>query len=155
MNAGSTVSAAVAVPLALAFGGWREALIAFAVFGSLSVLAWIWLGPPGRPDRARRSEGTHLPWRDPVAWLVALVFWLSAFPFYALTAWLASAYIELGWSSVDAGTLVALVGLAGLPASLVVGGLSDRYGSRRAWLMGSAAVLIVATAGKPPRAETR
>jgi CP family cyanate transporter-like MFS transporter len=149
---GSTVSAALAVPLALALGGWREALVAFAVAGVGSVGAWLLLvrrGPSERdpePDAEPARRG-RVPWRHPIAWLVAMVFWLSAFPFYALTAWLASAYVELGWSSVDAGTLVALVGVSGLPASLAVGGLSDRVGSRRAWLAGSSVVVIVAAAG--------
>ena len=172
---GSTLSAALAVPLALALGGWRSALAAFAFAGGLSLVAWLLIMRGRRasfgadPDRAdaqgvvppaedRERPGStdaapgarrpaRLRWRDPVAWLLAILFWFSAFPFYGLMAWLAAAYVEQGWSEVAAGTLVALVGLAGLPASLIVGWAADRGGSRRSYLVGCSAVLVVATAG--------
>jgi CP family cyanate transporter-like MFS transporter len=170
---GSTLSAALAVPLALALGGWRGALAAFAFAGGLSLVAWLLImrgrrasfaADPHRPaaqgalhqDRERpgstdAAPGARRParlrWRDPVAWLLAILFWFSAFPFDGLLAWLAAAYVEQGWSEVAAGTLVALVGLAGLPASLIIGWAADRRGSRRSYLVGCSAVLVVATAG--------
>jgi CP family cyanate transporter-like MFS transporter len=149
---GSTLAAVLAVPLALAFGGWRGALTAFAVLGAVSLLAWV--GLEGRPTltlpRRRLSSEARPPgrWRDPVAWLLAVLFWLSAFPFYGLTSWLAAAYVERGWSELDAGMLVALVGLSGMPASLIIGYLGDRVAaSRRVYLVGSSLILIVSTAG--------
>ena len=98
---------------------------------------------PRRVLGGRRVSGGGTPF----AWLLAILFWFSAFPFYGLMAWLAAAYVEQGWSEVAAGTLVALVGLAGLPASLIIGWAADRGGSRRSYLVGCSAVLVVATAG--------
>ena len=59
---GSTLSAALAVPLALALGGWRSALAAFAFAGGLSLVAWLLImrgrrasfgADPTRPDAQR------------------------------------------------------------------------------------------------------
>ena len=138
------------MPLALLLGGWRGALLAFAAVTVLAlVLWWVLSGPdpvrPGQPPRARRF--TAIAWREPAAWLLAIIFWLEALPFYGLVAWLPSDYVERGWSAFAAGLLVSLVGLFGMPASLIVGWLSERFPSRREPLIGSAAILIVALLG--------
>jgi CP family cyanate transporter-like MFS transporter len=155
---GSTIGAAVAVPLAVSLGGWRAAMLAISVLIVASWLGWRWLTTYSE----RRAAGTRtarpgvdqpdlsvprIDWRDPIGWWLAAVFWLSALPFYGLISWLAAAYVERGWSEVDAGNLVALVGLAGLPVTLVAAWAADRVGSRRAYLAGFSVAFIGAGAG--------
>src|SRR5262249_55854944 len=64
-----------------------------------------------------------------------------------LTSWLAADYVERGWSELSAGLLVSIVGLAGLPASMIMGLLSQRIPSRREPLMVSCVLLVVALFG--------
>lgn len=89
----------------------------------------------------------HVDVRSPIAWWLALIFWLSALPFYGLMSWLAAAYVERGWTEIAAGALVGVVGFAGLPATLVVSWLADRVGSRRAYLVGPAIVFVLSGVG--------
>jgi CP family cyanate transporter-like MFS transporter len=169
---GSTIGAAVAVPLAIALGGWRDAVAVTSVALVASWLGWRMLTRPAARmapaadagvSSARAGGGgdeesaaipvgevaatPRLDWTDPMGWWLAAIFWLSALPFYGLSSWLAAAYVEHGWSEVDAGNLVAVVGLSGLPVTLVAAWAADRIGSRRLYLTAFSLVSIVAGAG--------
>ena len=146
---GSTVSAGIAVPLSLALGGWRGTLEAYAAVAMVSVAGWLLFAPrsPRPPRRTGRGLIAPIAVRSPVAWLLAALFALTAVPYYGLSAWLPSAYVERGWSAVDAGALLAAFGLAGLPASLVASVLADRVGTRRHYLVIASLVVIVSLTG--------
>jgi CP family cyanate transporter-like MFS transporter len=149
---GSTIGAGAAAPLAIALAGWRPT-VAVVSLGLLTTwVGWGWLtrsdAGSGRPENPGDVAPTpHLEWSDPMGWWLAAIFWLSALPFYGLTSWLAAAYVEHGWSEVDAGTLVAIVGLSGLPVTLVAAWAADRIGSRRTYLTAFSLAFIVAGAG--------
>ena len=129
---GSTLAAALAVPLA-AGGDWRWSLLLFSVATFGSVAAWLLL-VRGEPDRGRRPPAVRLPWRQPVAWLLVVVFGLQSALYYGVIAWLPNVYVERGWDPTDAGTLLAICNGVGLVATLAVPLLADRYGTRRTQL---------------------
>jgi CP family cyanate transporter-like MFS transporter len=56
-----------------------------------------------------------------------LVFALQAVCFYGLNAWIASAYVEWGWSALEAGWLLAVLNFVTLPSSFLVGLVGDRF----------------------------
>jgi MFS transporter, CP family, cyanate transporter len=93
------------------------------------------------------GEDARAPAEAWLPWLLAVIFWLCAFPFYGLISWLAAALVEGGWDPVAAGTVVACISLAGLPGSMLIGSTADRLGSRRRSMIAWAAVMTVATAG--------
>src|SRR6185437_21787 len=63
INLGSAVAAALAVPLAHAFGGWRAALLAFSAVTAVLALAWLW-AVRDEPRHVRPSTPPlPLPWR--------------------------------------------------------------------------------------------
>jgi CP family cyanate transporter-like MFS transporter len=117
---GSASSAAAAVPLANALGGWRAALAVFSVVACLLAVAWIVLSRdwPERGDAW--AAPSRLPLRNPTAWLLVTIFSLMGSAYYGLSAWVPDAYIERGWSDVDVGWLIAAMNLTAVPASLVV-----------------------------------
>ena len=121
---GSAVSAAIAVPLSLALGGWRAALAAMAIIGVGSIVGWLALVTP---DLRRTDETRHapLPWRVPVAWLLIAVFGLQSVLYYGVVAWLPDAYVERGWSLGDAGNLIAVVNVVGLVTGLFTPWMAD------------------------------
>jgi CP family cyanate transporter-like MFS transporter len=144
---GSALSAAVAVPLAAWYGGWRGSL---AVFSALTVgLAGAWVvltrHEPGHERRLERPP--RLPWRSRVAWLLVALFALMASTYYGINAWLPDSYLERGWSTQAAGSLLAVLNLVAIPAAFLVPWLSDRVGTRRGWLVAMATTFVVGMAG--------
>jgi CP family cyanate transporter-like MFS transporter len=153
---GGTITAAVAVPLADAFGGWRAsfAIVSTAAFASLA--AWVWLMPRDAGHVRVAPSLPKLPWRRPSAWLLGAIFGSQSILFYGCITWLASVYVERGWEPAQAGSLIALLTGIGLIATLAVPLFADRFGTRRgqltlAALLSVAGALIVAlTPNEPP-----
>jgi MFS transporter, CP family, cyanate transporter len=100
------------------------------------------------PAHERRLERPpRLPWRSRVAWLLVALFSLMAFTYYGINAWLPDSYVEHGWSTQTAGSLLAVLNLVAIPASFLVPWLSDHVGTRRAWLLAMATTFIVGISG--------
>ena len=147
INTGSAVSAAAAVPIAAAAGGWRTALLVFS--GVTVALAALWLAQTrGRPAHERSSlRPPRLPLGSPVAWTLVALFALLGTGFYGLNAWLPDSYVERGWSEESAGGLLAALNIASIPGGLAIAWLADRRGSRRLYLGACAAVQVAALVG--------
>jgi len=144
---GSTVSAAIAVPLAGLLGGWRGALIALSAVACGIAVAWALL-ERGREVHVRPDRlFPRLPWRSRTAWLLVAIFGAMGSTFYGLNAWLPDAYGERGWSDDAAGLLLAAMSLTAIPASFVLPWLSDRHGGRRPWLSGVTLFFAVGAIG--------
>lgn len=144
---GSTVAAALAVPLAAWFGGWRAALVAFSLAACGLVVAWALLTRGEEPHARPAALAPRLPWGSGTAWLLVAVFALMGSAYYGLNAWLPDAYAERGWSDGEAGALLAMMNLTAIPASFVVPWLSDRRGGRRPYLIGMSLVVIAGATG--------
>lgn len=144
---GSAASAAVAVPIAAAAGGWRSALVAFSLLAVVLFVVWFALTGGGPAHRRSPARPPRLPWRSGVGWVLVAVFGLLSVIYYGLTAWLPNAYVERGWLAGDAGALIAAMNALALPASLLVPWLADRAGSRRFYMATAAVAQIVALLG--------
>jgi len=134
IQVGSTVSAALAVPLAAVLGGWRGALIALSLVACGIAIAWAILERGGEPHVRPPALFPRLPWRSRTAWLLVAIFASMGSAYYGLNAWLPDAYGERGWSDESAGVLLAGMNLTAIPASFLVPWLSDRHGGRKPWL---------------------
>lgn len=151
IQSGAALSAAIAVPLT-AFGSWRTSLVIMSLVTALIGGFWLLLRRPARPPRRAelaRSSGLlgAVAVRNPLAWLLAALFVLNTSCYFGLNTWLASAYVERGWTEASAGTLVALMSLASAPASLFMPWISDRYGRRHQYVVVGAVLLTVAQLG--------
>ena len=131
---GGSITAAVAVPLADAFGGWRASFVIVSAAAFVSLAAWLWLMPRDEGHRRVPLAIPKLPWRRPSAWLLGAIFGSQSILFYGSITWLASIYEERGWSLAAAGGLIALLTGIGLIATLAVPLLADRFGTRRSQL---------------------
>jgi MFS transporter, CP family, cyanate transporter len=146
INLGSAVAAAVAVPVAHAFGGWRASLAAFSVVAVALAGAWLWT-VRGEPPHVRPTAPPHdLPWRSPLAWRLVVTFALLSMTFYGMNSWLPATYVERGWSETSAGELVGVLNAVSVPGGLVMAALADRI-PRRAYLMVGAVLLGGAIVG--------
>jgi CP family cyanate transporter-like MFS transporter len=153
---GATFTAAAAVPIAEATGGWRGSFAVISSIGFVSLGAWLLLMPRDHGHTRAAPQRPNLPWRRPSAWLLGVIFGSQSILFYGGITWLASIYTERGWSAVEAGALVALFTGIGIIPTLAVPVIADRIGTRRTQLAGAAtlsvtgALIIAMTPGEPP-----
>lgn len=142
MIIGGSIAAAAVVPLADGLGGWRPAFAVVAAAAAISLVAWLVLLPADAGGRSRPTL-PRLPWRRPSAWLLGLVFASQSTLFYGSITWLASAYIERGWTAGQAAGLIAFFNGIGLLASLSVPIFADRIGARRTQMTGAAILAVI------------
>ena len=140
-------AAAVAIPLASALSGWRSALAVFSVLTFVLLGALVVFTRGVADNGEARPERLRMPLRSGVAWVLVCIFGLQSLVYYGLVAWLPDLYVERGWSEHRAALLLALISIIGIPAGIVVPWFADRAGSRRAYLVSAATVMIVALLG--------
>lgn len=141
MMVGATVSSAVAVPLAVALGGWSFSLAVWAVPAVLAVALWT---PIARRVPTGAAGTAALPWRDPFARLTACYQAGTSVMFYGWLTWLSPYYEGRGWSPASAGLLLAVWSVTQIPAALLVPAMAER---RRRWRFWSALTLGCGLAG--------
>ena len=144
--AGSTLAAALAVPLAID-DDWRRSLAIVSIASVVSIAAWLVLVPGDAARAEERARPVRLPWQSATAWLLVVLFGLQSILYYGVVAWLPNAYVERGWSAVDAGALVAVANGVGLITTIGVPLFADRFGARRRQLAASAAIATVSLLG--------
>ena len=165
----TAMAAAFAEPVAT-LSGWRVSIAIWAVLATIALVPWMLLAVRSRRERVAAPEvppppsrlrGLH---RSPVAWSITVAFAVSAIATYAVFAWLPVLLVEhAGASEVEAGALLALFSIIGLPSGLIVPVLAARMqkvgrliqlgavcfvvGFLGLWLLPTAAVLWVILAG--------
>jgi CP family cyanate transporter-like MFS transporter len=153
---GGTITAAAAVPLADALGGWRGSFGVISAAGLASLAAWLLLAPHDAGHAIAPPSRPKLPWRRPAAWFLGLIFGSQSILFYGCITWLGGVFRERGWSESQAGGLIALLTGIGLVSTLAVPAFADRIGSRRSQLALAAglslagALVIALTPGATP-----
>ncbi|WP_245783286.1 CynX/NimT family MFS transporter [Amycolatopsis sacchari] len=142
LQAGGALGSAVTPQLDGAFGGWRPGLASWAVLSGVALVVWLVSvrTRPGAPAGAGSPQSTGRSLlRSPLAWIVTLFFGLQACLAYVVMGWLPEVFIDAGVSRGDAGLLLGLISIIGLPVSLVVPPLAGRGGSQSWWIVGLAA----------------
>ena len=138
INIGAAVAAGATLPLQQLFGGfWPGALASWSLLALVAAAFWLPLASQGRAmqqsDTAAGPD-VSLPWRSRRAWLVSLFFGSQSCIYYSSLTWLAPLYSSRGLGEGQAATLFTVFMLAGIPASLFIPALADRWEDRRPWL---------------------
>jgi CP family cyanate transporter-like MFS transporter len=144
---GSAASAALALPLATAFGGWRAALAILSIAGLASVIAWLVLTPSDGPGSDAPLRLLRLPWGQPTVWVLGVAFALQSTLYYGSTAWLVNIYVERGWSEAAAAGLLTTFNVVGLVATVSAPLVAERFGTRREQLACAAAFSLLGLVG--------
>lgn len=149
MMLGSTLASAIAVPAAVALGGWSLSLAMWAVPAIIAVGAWTPVARRAAPARPSATSvpaagPLRLPWRDGFARLAAGYQAGTSLLVYGWLTWLAPYYQTLGLSPQRAGLLLAVWSIAHIPAALLIPALAER---RRRWRFWSGLTLASAVAG--------
>lgn len=146
LSLGAAVSAAVAVRLADALGGWRATLLVFSLFALVASVAWVAMSGGYRSSGASATR-PRLPVRSRTGWLLVGIFALTELTFYGINAWLPAIYTARGWSRTSAGDLLTVINGVTIPVSILVALKGDRRGSRRSWLIGGAVLQLAGILG--------
>ena len=145
IQTGATIAAATAAPLSLLVD-WRLALLVFASAAAVVLVGWL-VTTRQFASVATEEAWPSFPWTSPAAWRMVGIFALNSLCFYGLITWLPSAFVDIGWSQSDAGRLVALLNLAGLPACFLIPWISDRSISRHRYVFAGGLATAVAIGG--------
>jgi CP family cyanate transporter-like MFS transporter len=144
---GAMVGAAAAVPLSVALGGWRLALLSLTLGTLAAAAVWHRLASRARSGPETATATTVRSWLIPGLGSAIAVYAIRSAIFQGYSAWLPSMYVEKGWSAQAAGALLAVLIGAGAVAVLIAGPLADWRGSRRLHLSASAALLLIGGTG--------
>ncbi|MEN9993326.1 MAG: hypothetical protein RLY83_896 [Actinomycetota bacterium] len=147
LAASASFAAAFSYPSAAQFG-WQMALELWALPALLALgLSLTLLG--GKGDAAQEEPEEHagdfkLISRSPIAWAIIGLFGIQSLGFYALLAWLPNFAIDSGMNPSDAGALLSLMTVVGVPVGLV---LSSNFGRFKNLAPVGAVISMVTIAG--------
>ncbi|WP_432110488.1 CynX/NimT family MFS transporter [Streptomyces sp. AA1529] len=159
MILGATASAAAAVPLERALGGWRGSLVSWALLAGLAACVWLPQAllvrrgtPHGRPaaTAAPPADGAETPRERPgprltrsvLAWQITLFMGSQSLIAYVTIAWLPTLFTDHGMNETSAGLVFAFSTLVQMAGSFVVPVLAGRM--RRQRLLCTAVALSMA-----------
>jgi CP family cyanate transporter-like MFS transporter len=127
----AALPAALAAPVADALG-WRASIGMWAILAMLSLVPWLSILAQHRRERV--TSGDEAPelaipdtamlgkiWHSKMAWALAVVFSSSAAHFYTAAAWFPQLMVNTAnVNHIEAGGLLAICSLMGVPAALAV-----------------------------------
>ncbi|CDR08486.1 CynX/NimT family MFS transporter [Streptomyces iranensis] len=169
MIGGATVSAASAVPLENALGGWQGSLASWSLLAAVAALVWIpqtvlarrgtHHGEPAAtpvtpmtpvtpvtPVRTTPEAGSRLG-RSALAWQVTFFMGLQSSIAYVCIAWLPTIFTDHGMSKSAAGLVFAFSTMLQMVGSFVVPTLAGRMRSQRTLAVAVAALMGAGIAG--------
>jgi CP family cyanate transporter-like MFS transporter len=155
VSLGAAIPAILATPIAES-AGWRVSVASWSALAVLAIVPWVIEWARARRERLR-SETVIAPppagllrqmWRSRTAWAIMVAFAMSSISFYAIFAWLPELLIEsAGLAPVQAGALLSLFGVVGIPLAFVVPALAARMRNVGLLILGGTAAIILGYAG--------
>ncbi len=147
LAASASFAAAISYPTADALG-WQIALELWALPACLALLLSFALlsGSKSREhsELEDHSDDFKLISRSPIAWSIIGLFGIQSLGFYALLAWLPNLAIDSGMNPADAGALLSLMTVIGVPVGML---LSANFGKFKSLAPVGAMISMVTIAG--------
>lgn len=133
--------------------GWREGFIVWASFTAIALIPWLFQlrqmrGTISHNDTIVVAKSTLKLRKSPTALAIAFMLAISSINGYVIFAWLPP--LMQGWSGIDAaqaGILLSIFGLMGLPVSLVTPILAARVKRTDLFVYVSLALFVAGYAG--------
>ncbi|QKW51108.1 CynX/NimT family MFS transporter [Streptomyces buecherae] len=169
MIIGATASAAAAVPLENALGGWRGSLASWALLAAVAALLWVpqaviarrgirhgqpaatparpTTAPVGPGSKATAAPDTSRLSRTPLAWQITLFMGSQSLVAYVVIAWLPTVFTDNGMSKSTAGLIFAYSTLLQGVGSFVVPLLAGRMRQQRMLAVGVASLMACGVVG--------
>ncbi|MCT9931029.1 MFS transporter [Planotetraspora sp. A-T 1434] len=146
---GTMVAAAATVPIERAAdGNWHVALGVWAALAAVAAIPWLALSrsePERRNTLVQTGRGGLM--RSRLAWAMAGYFGSQSIIAYVMFGWLPEVLRDHGYTSGQAGLVLAVFTGLGVPTSLVVPALSARMSDQRPLVLGFVALYAAGFAG--------
>lgn len=126
---GEGISAAIAVPVALASGSWAVSLAAWAIPAVIAALAFVPTLKRNDPGPARVRRGSL--WKNRLAWQVTIFMGLQSTVTYCAFGWLAPILRARGMSAVAAGLVLSVTVVAQIVSTLGGAPFASRFRDQR------------------------
>ena len=158
MSLGATVPPVVAVPVA-DVAGWRFSLGMWALLAVIAAIPWVWqllfrgrhvenLDTEARGIEAANAGIGRRLFRSPIAWSMTLLFGVTSMEVYAMFAWLPSMAAEIsGVEPAQAGVLLGIFALGGIPCALAIPVLVARLRSPSPLIVAGMVLFIAGLGG--------
>ncbi|MFD7663288.1 CynX/NimT family MFS transporter [Streptomyces sp. NPDC059788] len=156
MILGATVSAASAVPLENALGGWQGSLASWALLAAVAAAVWIpqaliarrgtHHGQSAATPAHATEDGPKLT-RSPLAWQVTLFMGSQSLIAYVMIAWMPTIFTDHGMSKATAGLVFAFSTLVQMVGSFVVPMLAGRMRRQRLLAVGVTVLMACGIVG--------
>lgn len=150
LAAGGGIGAAFTPPLEPLLGGWRGAVGAWALLSLAALVVWAAGARHGEPEpvvRTAEAVERRPMVRRPLAWVVTAFFGLQACVAYVAMGWLSELFVSVGVTRTDAGLMLALINLIGIPLSFIIPPIALNRPSQSGWIVGLACCSLAAVAG--------
>ncbi len=148
LAAGGGIGAAFTPPLETLLGGWRGAVGAWAVLSAAALVVWVFGARHGAADGPGSTvERSRSVLRSPLAWAITAFFGLQACVAYTAMGWLSELFVSQGVTRTDAGLMLALINLIGIPLSFVVPPIALNRRSQSGWIVALACCSLVSVIG--------
>ncbi|MFD0383331.1 CynX/NimT family MFS transporter [Streptomyces stramineus] len=156
MILGATVSAATAVPLENALGGWQGSLASWSLLAAVAAAAWVpqaviarrgtHHGEAAATPRQPADGGPNLS-RNALAWQITLFMGSQSLVAYVIIAWMPTIFVDHGMSKATAGLVFAFSTLVQAVGSFVVPMLAYRMRAQWPLALGVVALMASGVAG--------
>ncbi|WP_370879414.1 CynX/NimT family MFS transporter [Catenuloplanes indicus] len=153
MSIGATIGAAATVPIAHAFGSWRAGLGVWAILALAAIPLWL-------PAALRRRSAAPVPavpgakitarvrpGATRLGWAMAIFFGAQSLSGYATMGWLPTLFRDAGFSPENAGVLLGVLSVVGVPMGLIMPSLAARLRRLHGLILVLASLMIVAYLG--------
>ena len=144
----ASLASSIAVPVSAAFGGWRNSMQLWFYPAVVALFFWWLQQRQGMSVGLTQEKAQHHNWsvvlKHPITWALFAFFGIQSLGFYTMLSWLPSILIDRGFTPANAGGLLGLTTIIGVPFAMV---LSSNFGKiKRLDLLGFA-ISIVTLAG--------
>ena len=143
----ASFAAAFSYPSAMGLG-WQLSLAIWALPTLIALLMSFSLLSGDQSVSSSENEDhsgdTKLVLRSPMAWAIIALFGIQSLGFYALLAWLPSLSIDSGMNPNDAGALLSLMTIVGVPLGLL---LSSNFGRFKSLSLVGTLISLVTLSG--------
>lgn len=144
----SALASAVAYPLSVEMHSWQSSLAVWAIPGLLGLATWLVASRHESIEAEPVAVGFEQAklWTNPLTWAIAVFFGFQSANFYVLLNWLPTMLVSKGFTPTDAGSLLGILSMIGIPVGMTITANLQRFRSLTAVLIAISSITAAGVA---------